>query len=305
MSKVFLVFVFGAGLVLTGCNKSSTSSTTDAAGQAATVKLKDGTTFSGSVSKSDTSSITLTSADGQTRTYPMSQVDGIQYGSAAPDPSQMASAPSPGSPVPSPSNTPVNTPKPSPVQSAATPKSAPVAKENVRIIPSGTKLSVRNNDAISASTASVGQTYSAVIAADVVDTDGVIAIPKGSNASLVVRASEAQGKIKGQSELSLDVDSVEVNGHTYRMETVDVVQKGAEGLGTNKRTAEFSGGGAVLGTIIGAVAGGGKGAAIGALAGAGAGAVTQTVTRGKSVKVPAETVLTFQLEAPVKIRQTR
>src|SRR5207244_7207406 len=40
-------------------------------------------------------------------------------------------------------------------------------------------------------------------------------------------------------------------------------QKGTEGLGKNKRTAEMVGGGAVLGTLIGAIAGGGKGAAIG------------------------------------------
>ena len=49
------------------------------------------------------------------------------------------------------------------------------------------------------------------------------------------------------------------------------------------------GGGAVLGTLIGAIAGGGKGTAIGAVARAGAGAGTQVLTRGKTVKVPAET----------------
>jgi outer membrane lipoprotein SlyB len=60
------------------------------------------------------------------------------------------------------------------------------------------------------------------------------------------------------------------------------------------------GGGAALGAIIGAIAGGGKGAAIGAASGAGAGAGTQIFTRG-SVKVPAESVLTFQLEAPLRL----
>jgi hypothetical protein len=41
--------------------------------------------------------------------------------------------------------------------------------------------------------------------------------------------------------------------------------------------------------------GGGKGAGIGALAGAGGGFVTEAFTRGKEVRVPAESVLRFQL----------
>jgi hypothetical protein len=56
-----------------------------------------------------------------------------------------------------------------------------------------------------------------------------------------------------------------------------------------------------LGAIIGAIAGGGKGAAIGAGAGAGAGALTQIITKGKSIKVPVESVLTFRLETPLRI----
>jgi hypothetical protein len=73
----------------------------------------------------------------------------------------------------------------------------------------------------------------------------------------------------------------------------------------NKRTAEYTGGASAIGAIIGAIAGGGKGAAIGAGAGAGAGAVTQIATKGSSIKVPAETVLTFELDKPVQIVQAR
>ncbi len=68
----------------------------------------------------------------------------------------------------------------------------------------------------------------------------------------------------------------------------------------NKRSGKYMGGGAALGAIIGAIAGGGKGAAIGAASGAGAGAATQILTRG-SVKVPAETLLTFKLDAPLRL----
>ena len=47
-------------------------------------------------------------------------------------------------------------------------------------------------------------------------------------------------------------------------DSTEDVQKGEQGIGKNKRTAEYVGGGAVLGTLLGAIAGGGKGAAIGA-----------------------------------------
>jgi len=66
-------------------------------------------------------------------------------------------------------------------------------------------------------------------------------------------------------------------------------------------TAEYTGGGAAIGAIIGAIAGHGKGAAIGAGSGAAAGALTQIVTKGGSIKVPAETVLTFKLDKPLRV----
>jgi len=173
----------------------------------------------------------------------------------------------------------------------------------IRTIPAGATLEVRNNDTIDSQTAQVGQTYSGVIERDVVDTDGRVAIPRGANATLVVRSASGQGKLQGQSDLAVDVSSVEVGGRQYRLETTDFVEKGTQGLGTNKRTGEFVGGGAALGGIIGAIAGGGKGAAIGALAGGGAGTATQGLTRGKAVRIPSETLLRFKLEAPVRIHQ--
>jgi hypothetical protein len=74
-----------------------------------------------------------------------------------------------------------------------------------------------------------------------------------------------------------------------------------DGLGKNSRTGEFVGGGALVGAIIGAIAGGGKGAAIGAAAGAGAGAGTQLLTRGSTVRIPAESLLTFRLQQPLEM----
>jgi hypothetical protein len=64
------------------------------------------------------------------------------------------------------------------------------------------------------------------------------------------------------------------------------------GLGKNKRNETIEAR-AARGTIINAIAGSGKGAA------------TQVLTRGREVKVPAETVLTFRLNKPVTLQGER
>jgi hypothetical protein len=72
--------------------------------------------------------------------------------------------------------------------------------------------------------------------------------------------------------------------------------------GKGKRTATLAGGGAGLGALIGGLAGGGKGALIGGLAGAGAGTAGAAYTGNKDVVIPAETVVTFRLTAPLTVR---
>ena len=167
-------------------------------------------------------------------------------------------------------------------------------------VPAGTAISVRTNEAVDSRNASEGQTYSAVVVDDVKASSGEILIPKNSDAQLVIR-KVATGGTTGSPELTLDLNSVSVNGRNYIVSTADVSKKGNSGIGKNKRTAEMVGGGAVLGTLLGAIAGGGKGAVIGAVAGAAAGGTAQVLTKGKEVKVPAETVLKFQLDQPVTL----
>ncbi len=173
-----------------------------------------------------------------------------------------------------------------------------------RTIPSNTELTVRTNEEINSRSSSEGRTYSAVIERDVLDDTGAVAIPRGSDAQLIVR-NVSGGGVTSSPDLALDIQSVSVSGQRYLVSTADVERRGAGGLGKNRRTAEMVGGGAVLGTVIGAIAGGGKGAVIGAIAGAGAGAAGQVLTRGKEVKVPAESVLTFKLDQPLRLEPLR
>jgi hypothetical protein len=165
------------------------------------------------------------------------------------------------------------------------------------VLPVGTEVAVRTNQRIDSRDVVEGQTFSAQIAEDVRDTDGSIAIPRGSDASLITRRLESNG------DITLDIGSIVVAGRRYRVSTADQeLENRRDGLGANRRTGEYVGGGAVLGAIIGGIAGGGKGAAIGAAAGAGAGAGTQVITQGKEVHVPAEAVIRFRLDRPLRLR---
>jgi len=170
-------------------------------------------------------------------------------------------------------------------------------------IPSGVSIPVRTTDAIDAK-ATDGRIYTGVVDSDVTDTNGRIAIPRGSTAELMVKRSN--------NELSLDLESITVNGQRYAISSNpsavgtsgslgSTIEHGTGSIGANKTTGEYIGGGALLGTIVGAIAGGGKGAAIGAATGAAIGAGAQIYTHGKTVNVPSESLLTFQLSQPLTL----
>ena len=164
------------------------------------------------------------------------------------------------------------------------------------VIPAGTELAILTNERIESRDVVDGQTFAAQINEDVRNPDGSVAIPRGSDASLITR------RVEGNGDLTLDVQSIVVGGRRYRVSTADQeLENHRDGVGANKRTGQFMGGGAVFGAIIGAIAGGGKGAAIGAVAGAGAGAGAQIITQGKEVHVPAESVLRFRLDRPLSL----
>ena len=163
------------------------------------------------------------------------------------------------------------------------------------VIPEGTEIVVLTSDSIDSGSNSSGKLYPATIQHAVIDSSGGAAIPAGTRAKLVVRNVRGGGAVRSP-ELVLDLYSVEVGGREYRVDTSSVAESNKSGLGLNRRTAEYTGGGGGFGALLGAVFGDGEGAGIGAAAGAGAGALTQLFTRGKEIKVPAETALTFRLE---------
>ena len=247
--------------------------------------LKDGTTHTGTLVNADSQTITFRE-DGALHHYDRSQVESLQLTSNDSN-SEYHSG----------SNYNSGAYNPAPANRA---ESGPAARGRHSMeLASGTQITVLTDQMINSDNASEGQTYPAEIADNVMNNSGQVIIPKGSQAQLVIRNLQQSGAVTGTNELALDLQSITVDGRRYDVSTQDVEQSGNQGLGKNKRTAEMVGGGTLLGTLIGAVAGGGKGAAIGAITGAAAGAGTQVLTRGKAVKVPAETRLSFQLDEPL------
>ena len=116
-------------------------------------------------------------------------------------------------------------------------------------------------------------------------------IPRGSRAELV---AEANGD-----DTNLDLRSVTVDGRRYLLTTQE--RSNTRGLGANKRTAKYVGGGAAVGAVIGALLGGGKGAAIGAIVGGAGGAGTQVYT-GRKKEIPAETELNYKIAQELEMR---
>jgi hypothetical protein len=171
---------------------------------------------------------------------------------------------------------------------------AAVPQANRGTLPAGTIIRVRTNQTIDADNAAVGRLFPCVVAENVTNRYGHVLIPKGAPAEVAVVAASKH-------QLELDLQSVTAGGYTYGVaSSQETVQGGKKpGIGKNKRTAKFIGGGAAVGTVVGAIAGGGAGALIGGFVGGGAGAGAQTLTRGKSVHVPAESILTFRLEQPL------
>ena len=161
------------------------------------------------------------------------------------------------------------------------------------VLPKGAEIKVKTNTAIPAKPPANAH-YGATVSNDINDSSGTVVIPRGSSAQLVA-VPTSNGK-----DTNLDLRSVTVNGQRYLLTTAEK-SSAPGGLGANKRTGKYVGGGAAIGAVLGAIFGGGKGAAIGALAGGAGGAGAQVYT-GRKKELPAESELSFKLAQDLQMR---
>ncbi|HST09164.1 MAG TPA: hypothetical protein VLL05_02210 [Terriglobales bacterium] len=160
----------------------------------------------------------------------------------------------------------------------------PAPPQGAKVIPAGTEIQIRTDEKIDSDNASAGQRFLAEVVDAVDDLAGGVAIPAHSKAKLLIVSESGGGA--GSPYMYLDLDTVSISGRVHRVYTSELKESNKKGFGKNKRTAEFLGGGAALG----------------AASGAGGGFLGQFFTRGKQVKVPAETVLHFRLERPLVLQ---
>ena len=165
-------------------------------------------------------------------------------------------------------------------------------------VPSGDAISVRITETLDSATTQPGTTFSGVVASDVL-VDGQVAIPAGSSVSGSVDEVHEAGHFKGNSLLTLSLNSLSRRGDRIALTTEPYTVSG-KGRGVN--TAEKTGGGAAVGAILGGIFGGGKGAAIGAAAGGGVGAGSNAITRGQQVQIASESVVRFRLANSITVR---
>lgn len=186
---------------------------------------------------------------------------------------------------------------PAPIERAVPPAPAtPVAPAARPItLPTHTALSVRITQALDSATTQAGDTFSGVLASDVV-SEGVVILPQGTPVKGKVDTVQEAAHFKGNSLLTIELTSLDRRGATLPIVT-DSYSKAGKGRGKN--SAEKVGGGAAIGAILGGIFGGGAGAAIGAAAGGGAGAGVQAITKGQQVQIDSETILRFHLAKPV------
>jgi hypothetical protein len=165
------------------------------------------------------------------------------------------------------------------------------------VIPSGTPISIRTTSTISTKTARSGQRFSGTLAEPLVVNGRTVAHRGARVNGLVVGASRG-GRIKGRARISVRLTSMQLAARGVVPVKTSVITYTAKG--TKKLDAVKVGIASGIGAAVGAIAGGGKGAAIGAGAGAGAGGGYVLATHGSAAVIPSESVMRFQLRAPVK-----
>jgi len=164
-------------------------------------------------------------------------------------------------------------------------------------LPAGTRILIRTSNTIDSSQQQAGYKFKASLETNL-QADNVVVARRGTPVYGVLASASSAGKMKGSSELGLELTDIYLNGTSYPLLTNTYEVKGS-GEGSN--TARKVVGGAGLGALIGGLAGGGKGAGIGVLAGAGAGTAVAATKKGQQISIPAESLVEFRLAQPVAL----
>ncbi|HKW26635.1 MAG TPA: BON domain-containing protein [Terriglobales bacterium] len=169
------------------------------------------------------------------------------------------------------------------------------------VVPAGTNIAIRLIDPIDSEKNQTGQSFRATLDSPLADENGNVVVPAGFDVTGRLDDVKSAGRFAGQSGIVMSLTQLSVHGRSYSLQTNQYTRKASS---RGKSTAAKVGGGAAVGAILGGLLGGGKGAAIGATVGAGAGTGVSAATKGQQIVLPSETVLNFQLQAPLSVIPT-
>jgi len=180
------------------------------------------------------------------------------------------------------------------------PKPAPKREPKTVTVAAGTLLNVRVDQTLSTEKNKAGDSFRASLDQPLV-VDGMVIAERGAQVEGRVSESDPGGRVKGVSQLSLELVRLNTSdGQKVRLQTESFAKQGDKQVG---KDAAKVGAAAGIGAAIGAIAGGGKGAGIGAIVGGAAGTGGVMATRGAAAQIPAETRLSFRLREPISITE--
>lgn len=190
---------------------------------------------------------------------------------------------------------------------AAKPSAAPAAPAAPKpprefTLDAGSRIAVRTTSTLTTKDHQNGHRFQATLT-EPLEVDGYTIAPRGATVTGEVSNSDPGGRVKGVASIAVRLVSVQTAaGEPVAISTGAISQDAPT---TRGKDAAKVGIGAGVGAAIGAIAGGGRGAAIGAAAGGAAGTGAAMATRGDPAVIPAETILTFTLSAPVTVTEKR
>lgn len=166
----------------------------------------------------------------------------------------------------------------------------------------GTYVTVRINQWLSSDRNQKGDSFTATLEQPIV-VDGFVVAQRGQTVYGRVTQSQKAGRVEGTSKLGVELTQLTlVDGDQMSVQSAMINRDGRTSVG---RDAAAIGTTTAIGAAIGAAADWGRGAAIGAGAGAAAGILGVLLTRGEPTVIHPESVLTFQIQAPVEIATDR
>jgi len=171
---------------------------------------------------------------------------------------------------------------------AAKPAAKPVTKESTGpiTVPAGTVIHVRMKEPVNTKQHAAGHKFTAVMETDLVVNDKVVA-PKGSNVYGVLQSTKQARRLAGKSEMTMTFTGIMINNQIKPIQAGEI--KAVAESGSGKETASRTARAAAIGGLID----GSSGAKTGAKVGLG----VSLLTRGKSIDIPAGTLLDFPLAA--------